>query len=312
MPPSSLSSPLHAHDHGGEGPPLVLLHGSGRSLADWDAVAPLLVPHHRVLAVDLPGHGRSPDAGELSVGGWSFAAACEAIERTVAAYGLSGALPVGHSLGGMIALHLATSGAAPSSPPGSAPGAAPGAVNLDGFWWSRLAHYPGLDPAAVTTGLERIGAMVRSAAGLIAPAGYVEQQVAYAGTFGIPRDRAEATIRASVRELPDGTFQTLPLRETALEMFDALDALDLFALARRVPCPVLCVRGRRAGAPTPGMEWFEELTASHAKGLDGDLAALTEERTHPTFVEDIDATHAMLLEEPEAVAALLLAFTRTL
>ncbi|MFJ7997879.1 alpha/beta fold hydrolase [Streptomyces sp. NPDC096310] len=300
MPPSSLSTPLHAHDHGGEGPPLVLLHGAGRSLADWDAIAPLLVPHHRVLAVDLPGHGRSPDAGELFRTGWSFAAAGEAIERTVAAYGLSGALPVGHSLGGMIALHLAL------------PGGVPGAVNLDGFWWSRHARYPGLGPAAVTEALERIGGLVRSAAGQVAPAGYLEQQVARAARFGIPADRAEATARASLRELPDGGFQALPLRETALDTFDALDALDLFALARRVPCPVLCVRGRRAQPPTPGTEWFEELTASHAKGLDGDLAALAEERTHPTRVEDIDATHAMLLEEPEAVAALVLAFTGSL
>ncbi|MFF0000354.1 alpha/beta fold hydrolase [Streptomyces avermitilis] len=50
---------LHAHDYGGEGPQLVLLHGYGRSLADWDASAVLLTAGHRVLAVDLPGHGRS-------------------------------------------------------------------------------------------------------------------------------------------------------------------------------------------------------------------------------------------------------------
>ncbi|MFE2943162.1 alpha/beta fold hydrolase [Streptomyces sp. NPDC059255] len=296
MPRSSLSSPLHARDHGGEGPPLVLLHGAGRSLADWDAVAPLLLPHHRVLAVDLPGHGRSPGLPAP----WSFDGVAEAVGRTVDAYGIRDALPVGHSLGGLLALHLA------------APCACPGAVNLDGFWWGGPARYPGLDPATVAEGLDRMRGLMRSAAGRIAPAGYVAEQAAYAGRFGIPYDRAEATARASVRELPDGRVQTLPLREAALEMYDALDALDVFALLRRVPSPVLCVRGRRAGPPTPGMEWFEELTASYAKGLDRDFAALSGERTGTLRVEDIDATHAMLLEEPEAVAALLLSFTRTL
>ncbi|WP_233518555.1 alpha/beta fold hydrolase [Streptomyces corynorhini] len=94
-------------------------------------------------------------------------------------------------------------------------------------------------------------------------------------------------------------------------MYTALDGLDLMALVRSVPCPVLCVRGRRAQPPTPGMEWFEELTAAYAKGLDRDLAAARAERDSLT-VEDIDATHAMLLEEPEEIAALVLAFTGTL
>jgi pimeloyl-ACP methyl ester carboxylesterase len=42
---------------GGDGPPLVLLHGPGGSAADWRAVLPGLTAAHDVVAPDLPGHG---------------------------------------------------------------------------------------------------------------------------------------------------------------------------------------------------------------------------------------------------------------
>jgi pimeloyl-ACP methyl ester carboxylesterase len=43
----------------GTGSPVVLLHKLGGSLQEWRHLLPALVPHHRVVAVDLPGHGRS-------------------------------------------------------------------------------------------------------------------------------------------------------------------------------------------------------------------------------------------------------------
>ena len=48
---------------GGDGPPLVLLHGPGGSATDWIGVVPALVDRHRVIAPDLPGHGGS-DLGD--------------------------------------------------------------------------------------------------------------------------------------------------------------------------------------------------------------------------------------------------------
>jgi pimeloyl-ACP methyl ester carboxylesterase len=44
---------------GGDGPPLVLLHGPGESSFWWMNVLPELVKTHRVIAPDLPGHGES-------------------------------------------------------------------------------------------------------------------------------------------------------------------------------------------------------------------------------------------------------------
>src|SRR2546428_9106977 len=44
---------------GGEGPPLILVHGLGGAAANWTELVPLLVRRHRLLVPDLPGHGGS-------------------------------------------------------------------------------------------------------------------------------------------------------------------------------------------------------------------------------------------------------------
>lgn len=44
---------------GGEGKPLILLHGPGETSLWWMRVIPILVKSHRVIVPDLPGHGSS-------------------------------------------------------------------------------------------------------------------------------------------------------------------------------------------------------------------------------------------------------------
>lgn len=88
---------------GGEGPPLVLLHGPGEFAARWFRVIPGLARHFRVVAPDLPGHGESetPD-GELDearVMQW----VSELIERTCP----EPPILLGHLLGGAIAARFA-------------------------------------------------------------------------------------------------------------------------------------------------------------------------------------------------------------
>jgi pimeloyl-ACP methyl ester carboxylesterase len=50
---------------GGDGPPLVLLHGPGGSATDWVGVLPALLERHRVIVPDLPGHGDSEPTDDL-------------------------------------------------------------------------------------------------------------------------------------------------------------------------------------------------------------------------------------------------------
>jgi pimeloyl-ACP methyl ester carboxylesterase len=88
---------------GGEGPPLVLVHGLGGAASNWTELVPLLARRHRLLVPDLPGHGGSSALPAVS-GLEPFA------DRVALVAEREGMLPapfVGHSLGGMVVLRLA-------------------------------------------------------------------------------------------------------------------------------------------------------------------------------------------------------------
>jgi hypothetical protein len=54
---------------GGDGAPLVLLHGVGSFAPEWGRVIPQLARRHRIIAPDLPGLGESAKhAGRLDAG----------------------------------------------------------------------------------------------------------------------------------------------------------------------------------------------------------------------------------------------------
>lgn len=77
-------------------PRVVLLHGFTQTSVSWAPVAEVLAEDHQVVAVDLPGHGRS-GGSELD------------LPETAAAVGRTGgpAAYVGYSMGGRVALRLA-------------------------------------------------------------------------------------------------------------------------------------------------------------------------------------------------------------
>ncbi|HEV2068534.1 MAG TPA: alpha/beta fold hydrolase [Acidimicrobiales bacterium] len=88
---------------GGDGPPVVLLHGPGESAVNWRWTIPELVTTHRVVAPDLPAHGSSGSgAAPLDAdraGAWLRAL----IERTCP----EPPAVVGHVLGGAVAARFA-------------------------------------------------------------------------------------------------------------------------------------------------------------------------------------------------------------
>ena len=90
---------------GGQGPILLLLHGSGASAHSWAELLPHLLPHATVVAPDLPGHGftRGADLARLTLP--LIAADLDAL---LAALGVSPpTLVVGHSAGAALALRWA-------------------------------------------------------------------------------------------------------------------------------------------------------------------------------------------------------------
>lgn len=85
----------------GSGPDLVLVHGWGLSGAVWQGLVPLLAPHFRLHLVDLPGFGHSRQHGALSLD--QQARACAAVVP-------AGAIWLGWSLGGLVAVTAALAG----------------------------------------------------------------------------------------------------------------------------------------------------------------------------------------------------------
>jgi pimeloyl-ACP methyl ester carboxylesterase len=114
-----LGGPVHYVDFGGPatGPAVVLVHGLGGSHLNWDLFAPLLTPHARVWALDLPGFGRSEPGSRTA----SVSANAAALQRFLAEVVGEPVILVGNSMGGMLSI-LAT---------GEKPEAVTGLVLLD-------------------------------------------------------------------------------------------------------------------------------------------------------------------------------------
>ena len=115
-----------AHDIRGDGPPLLLIHGVVHRQHAWDPVIDLLTPHRRVITVDLPGHGDSPEMPDgpdvLRLGIELIAEFLEQVapgERVHVA---------GNSLGGWFALEAAARGL----------GASATGISPAGFFSNRL------------------------------------------------------------------------------------------------------------------------------------------------------------------------------
>jgi pimeloyl-ACP methyl ester carboxylesterase len=104
--PEAVTS-LHVH-RTGTGEPLVLLHGLGESSVGWRPVIEQLSAEFEVIAIDLPGFGRSPvlpgrvlpTAANLAVG----------VQRTLDDLGVGDYHVAGYSLGARVAIQLADTG----------------------------------------------------------------------------------------------------------------------------------------------------------------------------------------------------------
>ena len=89
----------------GQGPPLVLLHGFTGNHTSWEEWLPELEKGRSVLAVDLPGHGRTGIDREDQPGGLPAVAA--ALDRLLDAHSIQQADFIGYSMGGRALLHFA-------------------------------------------------------------------------------------------------------------------------------------------------------------------------------------------------------------
>jgi pimeloyl-ACP methyl ester carboxylesterase len=99
----TVTGELCVRDSGGEKQAVVLIHGWGAdSLITWAGAIPTLRERWRIVAIDLPGHGRSPGTGQFGI-----ARCADGIAEVLKARGIEKSLVCGYSLGGAVMLELA-------------------------------------------------------------------------------------------------------------------------------------------------------------------------------------------------------------
>lgn len=115
MAPDQLWSPLPMHtvqvdgmdiatlDSGGDGPPIVLIHGLSSYTGFWSKQVDHLAKTHRVLALDLPGYGASSRPDAPCTPPWY----ATVVSRWMDELGVDSAVVMGHSMGGQIAMTMA-------------------------------------------------------------------------------------------------------------------------------------------------------------------------------------------------------------
>jgi pimeloyl-ACP methyl ester carboxylesterase len=87
----------------GNGPAIVLIHGFGAAIDWWDKVAPALAADHRVVRIDLIGHGGT----EAPASGYSIERQGELVAAVLDRLGVDRVTVIGHSMGGEVATAFA-------------------------------------------------------------------------------------------------------------------------------------------------------------------------------------------------------------
>jgi pimeloyl-ACP methyl ester carboxylesterase len=90
-----------AYEVSGEGPPVILVHGTPTRSYLWRDVIPALGEHRSVYVYDLPGYGESEKREGQEV---SIAAQARVLGELIEAWGLEGPAIAGHDIGGGIVL----------------------------------------------------------------------------------------------------------------------------------------------------------------------------------------------------------------
>jgi pimeloyl-ACP methyl ester carboxylesterase len=276
--------PIAVRDFGGDAPPLLLLHGAGGNLAQMTTLARALRPRHRVITMDLRGHGRSGD------GTWSWDAALGDLAAVVVQLELDRPAVVGHSLGGMLAALWG------QRHPESA-----GVVSLDGNPPpTRPDRLPGMDPEKAAAELARLHAVfdtMHAGLGRVIEADQlpdlVERQRMAARDMGANEKVWIEGFRRNLAHVA-GETSMRPSAEAAGQMRTLMNDLDPGAVYAAMRCPALVVLATR---DLPEQEPFADLYAAHRRYLLDQVAA-----TPARYLQLEDASHAMVIEQPDLLA----------
>ena len=217
---------LHYVDRG-QGPVVVLLHGNGVMLQDFEVsgVLPLAAEHHRVIAFDRPGFGYS-DRPRSRI--WTPSAQAELIARALKQIGIERAVVVGHSWGTLVALAMAL----------DCPEAVSGLVLLSGYYYgsarpdvvpASLPAVPVLGDLLAHTVAPLVGLLTGPAAvkASFAPAPVSDKFAAFPKAMALRPSQVRATAADTALMVPSALSLSRRYGELALPMIIMAGAGDL-------------------------------------------------------------------------------------
>ncbi len=206
---------FHYTDWGGDGPPLVMLHGLTGHARTWDHTAAALSERYRVLALDQRGHGDSDWAPQ-----YGLAPMAQDVLGFLDALELAEVTLIGLSMGGLVSFVFAA----------AHPDRVTRMVIMD------------IGPEIARAGARNV------ASSLAANDVFESEDEAFAQARTANPRPTDATLRHRVshnlRPLPDGTltFKYDKALRSPGALFDHTQD-ELWAAWRAVSCPVLLVRG---------------------------------------------------------------------
>lgn len=269
---------MHVRNWGGEGRPVVLLHGLASTCRIWDFVAPILSRNFSVIAVDQRGHG---DSGKPERG-YDFASVSGDVAALLAGRGLGfenrRPVVVGHSWGADVALELAV----------ARPELLQGIVFVDGGTIDASARYATLDDALTQMAPPDFRGTTRE---------QFLERVRSGGQWATLIDQrgqaAEEIIMGNFETLDDGTIRAKLSRENHLRIIEALWEHRPRELYADVTCPVLMLPARQRGNPDA-----YERTLGRSESIAAAERLLPRSKT--VWLED--SIHDVPVQRPELVA----------
>lgn len=267
---------LHCRDWGGDGRPMVLLHGLASNARIWDFVAPRLRTTARVIAIDQRGHGGS-DRPER---GYTFDLVTEDLRAACEALRLESPIIVGHSWGANVAVALAA----------AHPLLAAGIALVDGGTFD-LSATPGMtwEKAEQTMAPPRLAGTPRAKFMEMVRSGALDESWS---------EDIEEIIMAQFDVFDDDTIAPRLSFERHMEIVRAIWEYHPLELLPAVRCPILmlpCIRD-------PHGEWVQRKR---------DAVAAVERLTPlARTVWLTDAIHDVPLQQPGRLVEVLAAFVR--
>lgn len=206
----------------GTGDPVVLLHGLGSSVRDWEPQIAALSKQYRVVSIDLRGHGRS----SRPRGPYNMRLLAVDVAAVMAHLRLASAHVCGISLGGMVAFQLAAD--------------SPERVRTLAIINSGPA-FPGRTLKGRLTLLTRFAVIRMKGLPALAP-------IIAARLF--PKADQEALRRTFIERFAENDRDAYEHTMRAIGKFDVSDRLD------RIRCPVLALASDRDYTPVAAKEAY--------------------------------------------------------